>query len=104
MQNQKNDMQGRQLTLTIITPDIKPVTVLCDSVRIMLRDDLNGRGGGSYGIRRGHAEAVLALGKGEVTALSCGETVLCKQCGEGFVRVSNDTVTVITESMESEDK
>ena len=104
MQNQKNKLPLAQLALTIITPDANLITVSCDSVHIMLRDDLHGHGGGAYGIRPGHAKSILALGVGAVTALSSGETVLRVNCGKGFVKVSPDSVAVITEYCNTENK
>lgn len=91
------------LTLKIVTPQGSQPPVACDSLRLTLCDGENGLGGGSYGIRSGHAKALLALAaSGPVTALAAGKTVLAGRCGGGFASVEGDAVTVVTESFARE--
>ena len=90
-------MTGSELTLKIVTAEGSRPPVRCGSIHLTLCDDANGRGGGSYGIRPGHAKALFALGDGPVTALSAGQTVLSGRCSGGFATVEQDAVTVVTE-------
>lgn len=93
MQNQSSD----NLLLLIVTPDSDPVRLECDSIRLPLSDDPKGKGGGAYGIRRGHENALLSLEQGKVTAFRKGEPIGQYTCREGFARIENNTVTVVTE-------
>ena len=86
-----------QLTLKIATPKGTRDPVMCDSIRLTICDDLSGRGGGSYGIRPGHAKALFSLDKGSIRAFLSGRNVLTGESGVGFVTVDQNTVTVVTE-------
>lgn len=94
---QKTENDSRLIELTLLSPDSEPLTVLCDSVHLPLRDDLKGHGGGDYGIRRGHTPSVLSLGQGPLTAITNGAAVLEKRCSGGFAKIQPDRVTVISE-------
>lgn len=83
--------------LEIITPKGITERVECDSVRLCLADDKNGRGGGSYGVRAGHTYSILLLAEGTTEAQKDGERVLTLKTGEGFATVDKDTVTVAVE-------
>ena len=98
MQNQKAELGDRDIALSVVTPDEKPIFLHCGSVHVTLRDDKQGRGGGSYGIRPGHVAAVLALAPGPVLAYIRGMQVLHLTCGKGFAMIENTTVTLVTES------
>lgn len=97
MPNLKNK---KHLTLRIITPDEPMREITCEALRLTVKDDRNGRGGGLYGVHPGHAPALIALGCGELTADADGKTVLRATTGEGFVRIERDRVTVTTESID----
>ena len=101
MQNQRSD-QAHDLTVIVMTPDSEPVKFGCDSLHLTVRDGRNGRGGGSYGIRRGHAKAVLSLGRGLLEAFDGGECTRRITCSAGFARIENDRVTVTVERAEEE--
>ena len=96
MPNPKNNAA---LTLRIITPDEPMRELVCEAIRLTVKDDANGRGGGLYGIHPGHAPLLVAFGYGELTATTGGETVLHAVTGEGFARVERDCVTVTAESV-----
>lgn len=89
-------MEG--LTLKIVTPEGALSPVACDSIRLTVSDDRKGKGGGSYGVRRGHTKALLALEEGEIRALLSGKTVFAGQSGRGFATVERDLVTAVVES------
>ena len=85
------------LTLSIVTPNGTYGPLLCDSIRLTICDDLGGKGGGNYGIRPGHAKALLSLDKGVLKAFLAEEAVLTGTSGVGFVTVDQNVVTVATE-------
>ncbi len=87
-----------ELTLKIVTPKGSQASVSCDSIHLTISDNAKGRGGGSYGIRRGHAKALLSLEKGEIKAFLSGKTVLAGEGGCGFAAVDQDEVTVTVEN------
>lgn len=87
-----------KLILNIVTPNGARGPIRCDSVRLTICDDLSGRGGGSYGIRAGHAKSLLSLDKGAVEAFLSGQNVLTGTSGAGFATVERNTVTVVTEA------
>ena len=63
------------MQLIIATPKGSISPIECDSVHLNISDDVKGKNGGNYGIRKGHAKALFSLDKGNVTALLNGETV-----------------------------
>lgn len=87
-----------KLILNIVTPNGAHDPVPCDSIRLTICDDLSGKGGGSYGIRAGHAKSLLSLDKGVVKAFLSGQNVLTGESDIGFATVEQDTVTVVTEA------
>ncbi len=86
-----------RLQLKIITPQGSGEPIDCDSVRLTVRDGQKGRGGGSYGIRRGHAQAFFSLDAGGLTASLEGKPVFQGRTGRGFATVRDDLVTVVSE-------
>ena len=88
----------KALTLRLLTPVGYSAETVCDSVRLTLKDNAEGRGGGSVGILYGHAPAVMALGNGPVTAKEDGEVVLSAVLESGFASVRDNVVTVISDS------
>lgn len=82
------------LTLRLAPCNGKSTSVHCDSVRLVAKDGAGGTGGGSLGIRRGHARALVALAAGPVQARLGGETVYEIELSGGIAFVEHDTVTV----------
>ena len=89
------------LTLTIVTPDGTGAEIRCDSVRLTTPDGIKKNNpGGSFGIRRGHADALLAVTEGPVTAFLEGEQIFAGTVSAGFAMVSGgDTVSVLTDRL-----
>lgn len=85
------------MQLIIDTPKGALSPIECDSVHLTVCDDSNGKNGGSYGIRKGHIKALIALEQGNVTALLNNETVFSAENGKGFATVENDVVTLVIE-------
>lgn len=83
------------LTVKIITPEGEKNEIYCDSLTVTVRDNEKGKGGGSYGIRKGHAEALIALSEGKTTAKKGEETVFSEILPEGFLSVKNNYIEII---------
>ena len=88
------------LTLNIVTPSGSRNGLQCSSVHLTLADNSEGKGGGSFGIRKGHIKSLLALEKGSLTAYDGENLILKAHCGAGFASVDADTVTVVVEEFE----
>lgn len=88
---------NKGLILEIITPQGVEARVKCDSVQLTMADDENGRGKGSYGIRRGHTSCVLLLAQGTTTAQTAGREVFRANTAEGFATVDKNTVSVVVQ-------
>ena len=77
------------LTLEIVTPEMRALTVQCDEVR------LPGSEGG-FGVRPGHTQFMTLLRPGELVYVA-GNGIHRYAIGEGFCEVSNDHVRVLAE-------
>jgi F-type H+-transporting ATPase subunit epsilon len=80
------------LTLEIVTPEQRALTVQCDEVRLTGVD-------GQFGVRPGHTPLVAALANGELAYESAGSPHRYV-AGEGFAEVSNDRVRVLVEELQ----
>ena len=89
----------KTFALKLTTPEGTFGPFACDSVKLHITDGKNGTGSGAYGIRRGHAPALLALMAGQITASSNGKTVASAQIGEGFAMVHANLVTVTVDTL-----
>ena len=79
------------LTLEIVTPEQRALTVQCDEVR------LSGVEGG-FGVRPGHTPLVATLAPGELAYDAAGSTHRYA-AGEGFAEISDDRVRVLVEEV-----
>jgi F-type H+-transporting ATPase subunit epsilon len=77
------------LTLEIVTPEQRVVTVSCDEVRLTAVD-------GEFGVRPGHTPLVAALAPGELVYVA-GGAAHRYVAGDGFAEVSDDRVRVLVE-------
>ncbi|MBR5446504.1 MAG: hypothetical protein IKV57_10285 [Clostridia bacterium] len=92
-------MEGT-LTLTIVTPDGGSTVIRCDSIRLPAAEGIRKNSGGSFGIRKGHTDALIAVDSGTVTALLGGKTVFTGTVSGGFAIVSGgDTVSILTDHL-----
>ena len=96
MQNQKVDK--KQMMLTVVLPDKPPERVACDYVKLTVKDSLRGKNGGSYGIMSCHTPSVFLLEAGITEAFFNGESIWKRKTGDGFARVEENNITVVTES------
>ena len=93
-------IMSEALSLKVITPEKEYVYENCDSVSFTLSDNSKGNGGGSYGIRKGHAKAIFSLSDGKLSASKNGEVIVEGIAAPGFSSVENNIVTVIVDSFE----
>lgn len=87
-----------ELTLNIVTPKYTYGPFRCDSIHLSISDDAKGKGGGSCGIRKGHAKSLLSLEEGSMKAFHEGEIILIGKSGCGFATVDQDVVTAVVET------
>lgn len=90
-------IMSEYLSLKVITPEKEYVYEKCDSVKFCVSDNEKGKGGGNYGIRKGHAKAVFSLDNGELKASLAGKTVAEGVTSTGFATVEENVVTVIVD-------
>ena len=93
-------MSDLKLSVVTLAGTMEPIE--CDSVQLNVADNAEGKGGGSYGIHKGHIKSLFSLATGTLTALKNGETVLKAATGDGFATVQNDTVTVVVNQFETQ--
>ena len=88
------------LTLKIVTPEGVNRTIECDSVTLWMAPDQKGRSEGSIGIRKGHTDAVIALGNGPAQARQGDKLMFSAKTSGGFATVVRDTVTIVSPHIE----
>lgn len=88
-----------KLTFTLFTPERNFPSVECDSVKLSVADSISGKFSGSYGIRKGHARAVLALAPGKISVSLEGQEIFSCESQEGFAAVENNIVRVISDGV-----
>lgn len=102
MSMQSSTSESRLLTLRVVSMIREPFGVECESVGLTAIDTDAGKGGGAYDVHYGHADTVLAIKSGTVTARRNGAVCLSFRCNGGFARVTGgNTVTVVTETVET---
>jgi len=92
--------QKESVILEVVTLSGTQPPLACDSVHLNVSDDLDGRGGGSYGIRQGHVNALISLQAGPLTAYQNGKVLLQAQAGDGFATVKDNKVTVVVDTFQ----
>ena len=93
-------MEDLPLHLTVTTPD-QTRSVRCDAVNFLVPDSPdNPNAGGSVGIRRGHADALMAIAPGRITARAGGHTVLSVDSSAGFAVIRRDEITIIVDRID----
>ena len=85
------------MKFTLFTPHRQFPSLECDSVKLNIADNINGKFSGSYGIRKGHANAIFSLAEGEISVNLDGQNIFSAQCGEGFATVENNDVRVVVD-------
>ncbi len=88
------------LTLMVVTLAGTGEPLKCDSLHLTVSDNLEGKSGGSYGIRPGHVKALISLSEGPLTAYRNGTPILQGKAGNGFATVERNTVTVVVDTFQ----
>ena len=88
------------MKLKVITVNTHIEKDNCDYITLTVADDKKGGFSGSYGIKKGHAKTVFALGDGKLTAQRQGEVIFSAETSSGFAKVEDNVVTVTVESVE----
>lgn len=88
------------MKLKVITVNTQIEKDNCDYITLTVADDKKGGFSGSYGIKKGHAKTVFALGEGKLTAQRQGEVIFSADVSSGFAKVEDNVVTVTVESVE----
>jgi F0F1-type ATP synthase epsilon subunit len=86
------------MKFTLFTPHHQFPSLECDSVKLNIADSTDGKFSGSYGIRKGHANAVFSLSDGIITVGLNGQKIFSAECGSGFATVENDDIRVVVDS------
>ena len=84
------------ILVSVLTPGSERYSARCDSVRFFIPDGKK-NDGGSVGIRRGHADALMAVAPGKVEGFAGGERVLNCVVGGGLAIVGGDKVSILTD-------
>ena len=71
----------------------------CDSLQLPIADSLDGAFSGSYGIRKGHANAVFSLKAGKVVLTKNEKVAFAANISEGFAMVENNLVSITVSSL-----
>lgn len=95
-------MEEKKLLLVLAAPGMPETVMRCDAVNFVVPDGVNGRNGGSVGIRPGHANAMMTLARGMITARLEGKCVLSAETAGGFVMVEAHRVTVLSDGLQIE--
>lgn len=90
------------MELTLIVPDGHKSTCTCDALRFTIPDGAKKQAGGSYGIHPGHTDALMAISAGLVVATLEKQTVLHCRVGDGLAMVTGESVTILTDHVQSE--
>lgn len=86
------------IKVSLITPSGDGESFECDSLVLNSAEGKDGTGGGSFGIRFGHTDAVCALAKGEIKALLKGEVIRRFNTDGGLATVTHDSVGIVLKS------
>ncbi len=90
---------GRELRVCIVTPEGIAAELVGDSVRLPLAGGPDGEDGGSMGVRPGHIQALIVLGKGRALVFKDGAPLLAADLETGMASVLHDRVTIVSDSL-----
>lgn len=95
--NEKDVSPSAPITLRIFNCMGEAQTLSCDSVTLCAKDNAKGQFGGSMGIHRDHADALIALSDSPIRAYSDGTLLAEIPISNGFAFVSKNVVTVFSD-------
>ena len=96
-------MMKDKLTFSLFTPHRKYPDLECDSVKLSVSDSVSGKFSGSYGIRKGHANAAFALAPGRISVSLNGQEIFSAEGMGGFATVEKDNVRVVVDGVEEKE-
>lgn len=100
---EQNSAKG--LSIRVVTPKGVCFESDCDSVVLKCASSSDGVPNGSIGIRKGHADAVIALGAGEIVVSDDTKGVIGRlTVSGGIATVSKNLLSVITNGAEDDKK
>ena len=85
--------------LTVVTPKGVEYTADCDTVLLNICEGKNGTQSGSYGVKKGHANAVFALAGGKITVKKDGRILYSFDALDGFAVMQDNVLTVTVEDI-----
>ena len=95
-------MEERPLLLSVLTPGGEICSVRCASVRFSVPDGKDGKiPGGSVGIRRGHADALMVVAPGKIEGFADGRVILTCRVDGGLAMIGDNRVSVLTNRAET---
>ena len=100
IRQKQGDFMQDKLLFKLITPDGLQKETDCESVTINISEDENGKNSGSYGIRKGHANAIFSLDDGEITVKNKDEIIYTVVVKGGFALMQDNVLTVMTNKIE----
>ncbi len=88
----------KNMRFILFSPHRQFAAIECDSVRLNIADSCDGKFSGSYGIRKGHADAIFSLCEGKISVSLEGKEIFSALCSEGFATVKNDEIRLTVNS------
>ena len=71
----------------------------CECVNFCINASKDDGDFGSYGIKKGHADAVFSVGEGTVSLKKDGKVLFDAKCSEGFAVVNKGVLTITLENI-----
>ena len=86
------------LSVKIQSVDSHILPFECDSVLIPITDDRAGKFSGVYGVKKGHANALFSLKKGDVVVSKDGSIIFTAEISEGFAVIENNILSITVDN------
>ena len=89
---------NNKLNLKIVTPEGQFCSLECETAVFRISDDEDGKGSGSYGVRKGHTLSVFSVQAGTISAYKDSAKIFSAEIGNGFALMEANVLTVTTEN------
>lgn len=90
------------MILRLTQPATRGSEYECDDVMFFTSDGVDGKNGGSIGIRPGHAPSLISVSDGMLEVKKDGVCLLELYLHSGIASVCNDVITIITKDVPNE--
>ena len=87
------------LTFKLYTVDFQTPTIECDYVKLNISDDKNEKFSGSYGIKKGHTNAVFSLCDGTVNVYKDEKIIYSAKTSSGFAVIEDNEVCITVDEI-----